>query len=84
MGASSGRAWSELAWRACDSIAVIRSQSISHAQVIATCDLAIGIDVRERVKARVRGGLAMCLVAPLGCGAGAPRRNFWGYVITFN
>ena len=47
MGASSGRAWSELAWRACDSIAVIRSQSISHAHVIATCDLAIGIDVRE-------------------------------------
>ena len=46
MGTSSGRAWSELAWRACDSIAVIRSQSISHAHVIATCDLAIGIDVR--------------------------------------
>jgi len=36
------------------------------------------------VKARVRGGLAMCIVAFSGCGAGAPRRKFWGYVITFN
>ena len=37
------------------------------------------------VKARVRGGLAMCILSTFsGCGAGAPRRKFWGYVITFN
>jgi len=36
------------------------------------------------VKARVRGGLAMCISAFSGCGAGAPRRKFWGYIITFN
>ena len=36
------------------------------------------------VKARVRGGWAMCISAFSGCGAGAPRRKFWGYVITFN
>ena len=37
-----------------------------------------------KVKARVRGGLAMCILAFAGCGAGAPRRKFGGYVITFN
>ena len=31
------------------------------------------------VRARVRGGLAMCIVAFSGCGAGAPRIFFWGY-----
>ena len=39
---------------------------------------------KRKVKARVRGGLAMCIVAFSGCGAGSPRRKFWGYVITFN
>ena len=31
------------------------------------------------VKARVRGGLAMCILAFSGCGSGAPRIFFWGY-----
>ena len=37
------------------------------------------LDVLVVVKARVRGGLAMCILAFSGCGAGAPRIFFWGY-----
>jgi len=50
----------------------------------AACGTASGMKLatarQERgVKARVRGGLAMCILAFSGCGVGAPRIFFGGY-----